>query len=506
MPHLTRRATLASLAAGTSLLSVRAEAEPAARLTFLLVNDVYEMDANAQKRGGFARLATVVKTERARAQQEGRAFRFIHAGDTLSPSLMSSFDQGQHMIALFNDLGLDIFVPGNHEFDFGVETYMQRMGEARFTILAANLRDAAGQSLAQHQDMLSFEQGGFKIALIGSAYDATPSASNSENLAFAPTLATIAAQAKAARSAGADFVVAIIHADKTTGAALMAAHQVDVILSGHNHDLHLDFDGRTALAESHQDANYVVVMDIDLAKAKGESSGLMWWPDFKVVDTAQVAPDAEILAKVQAYGETLSKELDLAVATLSGPLDSRTQLVRTQECAIGDLVADALRAVAGADCALTNGGGIRGNRIYETGSQWTRRNVLVELPFGNKIVTVNVTGATILAALENGVSRLPETSGRFPQIAGLTMSIAPSAAPGKRVQSATINGEALDPARIYKLATNDFIARGGDGYTMFSGDGVTVDTGDVLLARAVMDYAQKLQTIAAKVEGRIAVV
>ncbi len=114
MPYLTRRATLASLAAGTSLLPLRAEAEPAAHLTFLLVNDVYELDENAQKRGGLARLASVVKAERARAAREGRRLTFVHAGDTLSPSLMSSFDQGRHMVALFNDLGLDIFVPGNH--------------------------------------------------------------------------------------------------------------------------------------------------------------------------------------------------------------------------------------------------------------------------------------------------------------------------------------------------------------------------------------------------------
>ncbi|WP_020173694.1 bifunctional metallophosphatase/5'-nucleotidase [Methyloferula stellata] len=503
MPYLTRRATLASLAAGTSLIPLRAVAEPVAHLTFVLVNDVYEMDENAQKRGGLARLATVVKTERARALREGRTLNFVHAGDTLSPSLMSSFDQGRHMIALFNDLGLDIFVPGNHEFDFGPEVYSQRIDEAHFAILAANLRDASGQALPHHQDMLSRDVSGVKLAFIGAAYDATPMASRSGDLSFASTLATIKDKAKAARANGADFVVAIVHADKATGSALMAAHQVDLILSGHNHDLHLDFDGRTALAESHQDANYVVVIDIDLAKSKTEPSGLVWWPDFKVVDTASVAPDEEILDKTRAYQGALSKELDMEVATLAAPLDSHTELVRTQECAIGNLVADALRASVGADIAITNGGGIRGNRIYETGSDWTRRNVLVELPFGNKVVSANMSGQAILTALENGFSRLPQASGRFPQISGLKVTIAPAAAPGSRVQSALVNGEALDPARTYKLASNDFMARGGDGYTMFAGDGITVDTGDILLARAVMDYAQKLQTIDAKVEGRI---
>jgi 2',3'-cyclic-nucleotide 2'-phosphodiesterase (5'-nucleotidase family) len=507
MPHLTRRAALASLAAGTSFTSLRAYAEPAAHLTFLLVNDVYEMDENAQRRGGFARLATVVRTERARALREGRKLIFVHAGDTLSPSLMSSFDQGEHMIALFNALGLDLFVPGNHEFDFGVDVYSKRMAEAQFAILAANLRDAAGESLPHHQDVLNLDLNGLKVALIGSAYDATPAASRSESLMFAPTYAMINKQAKAARQGGADFVVAIVHADKATGNALMAAHQVDVVLSGHNHDLHLDFDGRTALAESHQDANYVVVIDIDVAKSKTDPSGLTWWPDFKVIDTASVVPDEEILAQIRAYQSTLSSELDVEVATLAAKLDSRTELVRSQECAVGNFVADALRAAANADIAITNGGGIRGNRIYEAGTAWTRRDVLSELPFGNKVVTLKVTGQAILAALENGVSRLPQASGRFPQVSGVKVTIAPSASAGSRVQSVTVNGEMLDPARIYRLATNDFMARGGDGYAMLSaGAGVTVDTGDVLLARAVMDYAQRLHTVAAQVDGRMIVI
>jgi len=130
--------------------------------------------------------------------------------------------------------------------------------------------------------------------------------------------------------------------------------------------------------------------------------------------------------------------------------------------------------------------------------------VIVELPFGNKAVTARVTGQVILAALENGFSRLPQTSGRFPQVSGLQVQIQPSAAPGSRVQSVMVNGEPLDPARTYSLATNDFMARGGDGYTMLAvGNGITADTGDILLARAVMDYAQKQGSIAEKVEGRI---
>jgi len=507
MPRLTRRATLGSLLAGAMPFEARAEADtPAARLTFLLVNDVYEMNDNAQHRGGFARLATVVKAQRERAQKEGRFFLFAHGGDTLSPSLMSSFDEGAHMIALFNALGLDCLVPGNHEFDFGVATYKKRMSEAQFSIVAANLREASGEGLPGHKDALSFEHDGLKIALIGSAYDTTPSVSRSEDLIFKPTLETVSTAAKDARRDGVEFIIACVHANKSAGNALMAGHDVDLILSGHNHDLHLDFDGRTALAESHQDANYVVVIDIDLTRTKASPTGLSWWPDFKVIDTAHVEPDADMLAKIKAYEGQLSKELDQRVGELVAPLDSRSEVVRTSEAAIGNLVADAMRKASGADVALTNGGGIRGNRLYPQGTQWTRRDVLVELPFGNKLVTIPMTGAMISAAFEHGFSRLPSASGGFPQISGVDVSIDPSAVRGARVRSVMIGGLPLDPQKIYKLATNDFLARGGDAYKVLAqASAATVDSGDILLARAVMDYVAATGTIDEKVEGRIKV-
>src|SRR6478752_10666865 len=112
-------------------LPARAET---AHVTFVLVNDIYEMNEQMQPdgklRGGFARLAAVVKAERAK----GGHVIFAHAGDTLSPSLMSGVDQGAHIIALTNAIKPDIFVPGNHEFDFGKTVFRKRMAEAKFPV------------------------------------------------------------------------------------------------------------------------------------------------------------------------------------------------------------------------------------------------------------------------------------------------------------------------------------------------------------------------------------
>jgi 5'-nucleotidase / UDP-sugar diphosphatase len=139
MTKVSRRQTVASiLAAGASAaVPSTLAARPggaSVRVSFLLVNDIYRIEEK-DGRGGMARFAAAVKAERARALVEDCRLICVHAGDTLSPSLLSSFDQGAHMIDLFNDVGLDAFVPGNHEFDFGKEVYFNRVIQARFPIL-----------------------------------------------------------------------------------------------------------------------------------------------------------------------------------------------------------------------------------------------------------------------------------------------------------------------------------------------------------------------------------
>src|SRR3979411_3426158 len=128
----------------------------AAQVTFVLVNDIYLMSdtlmPDGKRRGGFPRLAAVVKAERARASAGGGHLIFAHAGDTLSPSLMSSLDQGAGIVTLTNMVAPDIFTPGNHEYDFGKAVFLESMGAATFPRYGANLRNAAGALLPRCQD------------------------------------------------------------------------------------------------------------------------------------------------------------------------------------------------------------------------------------------------------------------------------------------------------------------------------------------------------------------
>jgi 2',3'-cyclic-nucleotide 2'-phosphodiesterase (5'-nucleotidase family) len=178
--------------------------------------------------------------------------------------------------------------------------------------------------------------------------------------------------------------------------------------------------------------------------------------------------------------------------------------VRSQEAAIGNLFADAIRAATGAELVIINGGGIRGDRVYSEGARVTRRDILDELPFGNKSVVTLVPGKNIRAALENGLSQLGRPGGRFPQVSGVRFTADTSAPPGSRVRSVTINGQELDDARIYRVGTNDFLALGGDGYTMLiSETPASADSGNRLVAQDVMDYVETLKVVDAAVEGRV---
>jgi len=206
---------------------------PAARVTFVLVNDIYlmgdQMMADGQRRGGFARLAAVVKAERARAATTGGHVIFAHGGDTLSPSLLSGIDRGAHIITLTNLVPPDIFAPGNHEFDFGKAIFLQRMAEAKFPRYAANLRGADGQPLPGFTDRSLVTLDGVRIGLVGAAFDDSARASDPGDLRFLPTVATVSEQAQTLRREGADFVVAVAHATREQTNEIFRSRAVDLI-------------------------------------------------------------------------------------------------------------------------------------------------------------------------------------------------------------------------------------------------------------------------------------
>jgi len=469
-------------------------------LTFVQTNDIDRMEEH-DGRGGFARLAAVVKAERAKG---GPVF-FVHSGDTISPSLLSGIDHGAHVIDILNHMEVDAFVPGNHEFDFGPEVFHERMAEANFPIVSSNISGPDGGTPESLIDTRLVDLGTLKVGLYGLTTVDTPTVSSPGDFVFAPEVEVGIEKAASLRADGADFVVAVVHTPIDVDFGLVRAGAADLILSGHDEHLLTYFNGKVALTESESQGNFAVVTEITLTKEEDDGAvSVDWWPAFRIVDTATVEPDPEIAALVKTYTDKLDKELEVEIGTTSTALDSRRATVRAEEAAIGNLITDAMRKAVGADVAIMNGGGIRADREYPAGTTLTRGDVFAELPFGNKTVKLELTGADLRAALENGFSELETGGGRFPQVSGLTVVINPGRPAGERIISAAVGGAPLDDARTYTLATNEFMARGGDGYTAFTTAKTIINEIDAtLIVSDVIDYIAAQGTIAPAPEGRI---
>lgn len=175
--------------------------------------------------------------------------------------------------------------------------------------------------------------------------------------------------------------------------------------------------------------------------------------------------------------------------------------VRTQETNLGNLITDIMKDLTGADLAITNGGGIR---TSVPPGEVTLENILDIHPFENIIVTVQLTGADIIAALEHGVSQHPTTWGGFMHVSGVRYTFNPTRPAGERIVSVLYQGEPIDPDATFVVATNDFIAAGGDDFTMIK-EGELLEE-FVTLDQALIQHFRENSPVNPMVEGRISIV
>ncbi|MBI1218286.1 MAG: bifunctional metallophosphatase/5'-nucleotidase [Rhodobacteraceae bacterium] len=496
----TLAAALMGAAAVTGLAAPAVQAAETVKLTILGVGDLYNFD-EGKVRGGFARLNALAKAEKAANPNT----IYVFDGDMLSPSLMSGLDKGQNTIDLTNLVPFDIAVPGNHEFDFGKDNFFDKVSKSKYPWATISITTADGQPLPGLQGVMWKEMAGLKIALIPVSEDDTPEVSSPGDLKFLPSVPTAIAAATQARKDGADLVIGVVQTPHNQDFEMMASHAFDVIMSGDDHDYMTAYDGITAYVETSKDAYYMDPIDLNVTiSEKDGKRKISWVPNFRFVDTATVAPDPETQKAIDGLKTQLDKNLNVVIGTTDVALDSRQRLVRGEESNMGDLIADAMKDATGADIAITNGGGIRGDKTYDAGAQLTRRDMLTELPFGNKTVVTEIPGSQVLAALENGFSQVENGAGRFPQVSGLQVVWDPKAPAGSRVASVMVNGTALDMDAVYKVATNDYMLAGGDGYTALGGGKVLVnETAGNLMANDAMAYVTKIGHVTEKVEGRI---
>jgi 5'-nucleotidase len=495
--------TALSVVSGPSRTLFAQEEEPGsprvtAPLTILQVNDVYSI-APIDGAGGLARVATLKQ----RISAAGRTPFMMLAGDFLSSSVESTVFKGEQMIATLNAAGLDMATLGNHEFDFGIDVLLQRMAEARWQWVISNVVDTAtGKPIGGAAPYVVRTFGSLKVGFIGLCLAAgTVTLDKLTRVRLIDPLEAAATYLPALKNERVDLIVALTHLTFDEDRRLAERFpEIDLIVGGHEHFPITATENRTLISKAGSDAKFVARIDLN-RRASGTVERF-----YELIPiTAAITDDPRTAAVVDSYMSRMGAELDVVVGSSRVPLDGRAGRLRASETNLGNLVADAVRADAGADIAIMNSGSLRGDRVHQAGPI-TRRTLLEIHPFGNIVCKVAVSGRLVLEALNGGVSKLPAASGQFPQVSGLTMHVDAAAPAGARVRDVRVNGAPLDPGRTYTVAIPDFVLRGGDDYDMFGGQQVLIapEAGN-LLVTAIEKYLKARSEVAPSVDGRITI-
>ena len=452
----------------------------------------------------------------------------LDAGDYSQGSPYVSLSKGATALDMMALVGYDVITLGNHEFDYGFPQLMENLKKHQgdFMVACNNLVDDEGE--------LIFAPGGtapiyaddtygtelFRIAIVGMA---TPETQTKANPALMKGLSFIGGKdlykvtqedVDMARSEGnADIVIALGHlgVDKSSEPncsynVMQNVKGIDLFIDGHSHTVMTASKDNNMVQSTGTGLAYVGAIVIDNATKSIESNGLIDLSAYTKEDAAVKAAADKIISDINAeYGKVFARtDVELNGAKEPGN--------RTEETNLGDLITDSMLWAIRKDAeltvpaenvvAITNGGGIRAT--IKKGDI-TKKDINTVLPFGNTLSIVKVTGAELLEALEASTYCTPDSIGGFPQVSGIVYTIdgtktydagdvyegstyhAPKTI--RRVTIQSVGGKAFNLRTVYTIATNDFLAAGGDTYYAFKTASVNYDLG-IPMDEVVMDYVK----------------
>lgn len=499
------------------LFTGAAMAEETAALTqdvvVLFTSDVH---CGVDQGFGYVGLAAIRDTLKA----AGNHVVLVDNGDSIQGEPMGTMTTGEANIELMNAVGYDIAIPGNHEFDYGMERFLELTKKANFPYISCNF-NKEGELVFEPYIIKEFD--GVKIAFVGmttpkTITSSTPKYFQNEAGEFVygfmqdetgeKLYAAVQAAVDAARAEGAAYVVALGHMGNEASCqpwtyADVIAHTtgIDAFLDGHSHDTDqvemTNKDGGKVL-RSGCGTKMAGVGYLRIAADGKLSTGLYTW------DNDASAPELlgiknDVSAAVEAATQKLDAKLNEVVASSKVDLTihdpeatkddgSKVRIIRRAETNLGDLCADAYRDQSGADVAFVNGGGIR---VSIDAGEITLNEILKVHPFGNAMCVVEATGQQILDALEWGARAVPEENGGFLHVSGLTYEIHTyvessakqdengmfAGVEGEyRVKNVKVGGEELVLDKVYTLASHNYMLKnGGDGFNMFMNDKLLQD-------------------------------
>ena len=491
--------------AAPALAAEGAEAQEGNDIVILHTNDVH---CGIEDGLTYAGVSAYVRAMEARYGAEN--VTLVDAGDAVQGGPIGTLTRGEYLVDIMNQVGYDIFTPGNHEYDYQMPRMLELMDQLDATVVSSNFLDlSTGESVFAPYTILSY--GDVDVAYVGittpeAFTKSTPAYFQDEDGSYLYSFCedesgqslydNVQASVDAARTEGADYVVAVAHLGVDVSSApwrstdvIANTHGIDVMIDGHSHTAIdgqevLNEDGETVLLNqtgTKLSALGQVVIDPDTGEV---SAGL-------ITEYQERDPDTQ--AFVDSINQEFSTILSQVVASTDVALttvDSSTgeRIIRSQETNLGDLCADAYREVLDADVGLINGGGIRADIAA---GEITYEDIISVHPYNNQATSVRVTGQQLLDALELGARYTPYENGGFLHVSGLTYTIdttIPSSVVtdvqdnfvrvdgAYRVKDVMVGGEPLDLERTYVVASHDYmLLSGGDGMTMFDGAEVVKD-------------------------------
>jgi 2',3'-cyclic-nucleotide 2'-phosphodiesterase (5'-nucleotidase family) len=438
-----------------------------------IIDIVHTNDVHARVTGDPYVAALIQKLK-----SQGDSVLTMSAGDALHGQAIATLSRGENIVNIMNTVGYDIMVPGNHDFNYGISHLFELEKEMKFSLVAANVTDNATGKLA-FTPYKMYETNGLNIGVFGLCTPETATKTNPKNVAgytFEEPVPVAEQMVKELKSDGADVVIALTHLgiDPTTlpqerSDAVAAVDGIDVIIDGHSHTVleHGEMVDGTLIAQTGSYlANIGLVrLYFNGGKLVAKTAELIPTPADGTANKWGLTPDPAVQAVIDAANQADTSVTAEVVGQTPINLDGEKQDVRSKETNLSDIICDSMIYATGADAALNNGGGIRASIAP---GEITRGDVLDVLPFGDYIVTCEITGAELKQALELGLDTAPDPTPHFLQVGGIRVNYNSSLPAGSRVQSATfINGAALDDTKTYTVAVNDFLAAGGDNMTMF---------------------------------------
>lgn len=466
-----------------------------------------ETDAAGECFGGIARLKTII--DDTRAKYEGGNSLLLSAGDNFQGSLYYTTYKSKVVSDFFNQMGFDVVATGNHEFDDGPEEYLKFIEAAEFPIIGGNFDVTRDEGLrGKVQGSIVVEVGGEKIGIIGATTEDTPEIASPGDVEFHDVIQYVRGASEALDAAGVNKIILLSHIGYTEDLNVAASLPlVDVIVGGHSHTL-LSNTAEGAAGPYPTMVTNPVGVEVPVVQANQYGKYLgdiaITWDDNGTVTKAEGEPfliDASVTANEDFKGQLaelaapIEEAMGVVIGTATDKLEGAREVCRVQECSMGNLLADAILdrvADQGATIAFQNGGGVRAS--IDAG-EITVGDVLTVLPFSNTLATVQVSGADVIEALENGVSDIENGAGRFAQVAGLKYTYTLANPAGSRISDVLVKGEGdtwvpIDEEADYIVVTNNYVRGGGDGYETFASGENPYDFGPPL-EQVVAEYLAK---------------